>query len=71
MLIKKGETVIVKHWRKGTFRAKAYEAFDTDEKEFYPLVALETVYGAANVWYKGDKIEARKSLCIIEKEENK
>ena len=69
MLIKKGEMVIVKDSRKGTFHARAYETFDTEEKEFYPLITLETVYGIANYWENGDKIPVRKGLCKIEKGE--
>ena len=67
MKIKKGNILKVDHHRKGTFMAKATEDFDTDKKEFYPIVTLEVVYGAANNWVMGEKIPCRASLCSVSK----
>ncbi|MGN0462973.1 MAG: hypothetical protein ACI4HZ_11095 [Ruminococcus sp.] len=65
MFIKKGSKLVVNDFRKGTFSAVATKDFDTEIDEFYPIACCERVVGLTKVWFTGDEIPARKSLCNI------
>ena len=65
MIIKKGQTFIVKDRRKGTFEGTAIEDFDTEKDEFYPVKTLEFVGGMANEWKPGERIPCRRGIAII------
>lgn len=67
MKIEKGSVVLVCDRRKGKFRAKAQEAFDTEIDEFYPLVTLDYVSGMTTDWEPGDDIPARRGITFITK----
>lgn len=66
MKIKKDTILYVRSDRKGNFKAKAAEDFDTDDVTFYPVIALERVEGLANSWEIGEKVTCRKGLSTIE-----
>lgn len=40
MIIKKGTKLRVEHQRKGQFYGEAYEDFDTEKDEWYPIRAV-------------------------------
>lgn len=65
MFIKKGQKLVINDRRKGTFKAVATKDFNTDIEEFYPVACCERVVGLTKVWFTGDEIPARKSLCNI------
>lgn len=67
MKIEKGTVVLVSDRRKGKFRAKAQEVFDTETDEFYPLVTLDYVSGMSTDWEPGDEIPARRGISFITK----
>jgi len=59
MKIKKGDTVEVKHDRKGTFIAIAIRDFDTETEQFYPLSV------------DGEEVPCRNTLCSLKLKEQK
>jgi hypothetical protein len=65
--IKKGQKLLVKDSRKGTFFGKASKAFDTDKDEWYSVVVDqdEPVYDLSKVWKKGEEIPCRKGLARV------
>lgn len=69
MIIKKGEKIVINSCRKGIFLAEAYEDFDTEITEFYPVITCETVKGFSTVWYKGEKIPCRRGMSKILRKE--
>lgn len=66
MKIKKDTILYVRSSRKGNFKAKAAEDFDTDDVTFYPVIALEKVEGLSNSWEIGEEVPCRKGLSTIE-----
>ena len=68
MKIKKGTLCLIKHSRKGTFYGTAKEDFDTEDREFYPIIVSEImgVKGLNEEWIEGEEIPCRDSLCEIE-----
>ena len=68
MEIKKGQKVIVRHNRSGTWNGIAKEDFDTNKDEWYPIsLDQEFVEGLNTVWHKGDNMPARRGLCEVSK----
>lgn len=67
MEIKKGTLLKVFHTRHGIFKGKATRDFDTDKETFYPI-SLEDDYvdGLRTIFYKGDTMPCRNTLCKIE-----
>lgn len=63
MIIKKNQLLLVKHNRKGTFKAIALEDFDTEKDEFYKIAVEDTVCGMSQDWMRGERIPCRASLC--------
>lgn len=63
MEIKKGQKLNIVHARKGVFKAVALQNFDTEKEEWYPVATLEYVEGMANVWFPGESISCRSTLC--------
>jgi len=59
MIIKKGTKLRVEHQRKGQFYGEAYEDFDTEKDEWYPIQAAEYVEGESSYWEPGEKIPCR------------
>jgi hypothetical protein len=64
MIVKKDQVVRVNHTRKGVFRAKAGEDFDTETAEWYPLILDQDEFGGGK-WYRGEKVPSRASLCEV------
>ena len=66
MEIAKDEIVNVHHARKGTFRAIALDAFDTDVDEWFPLAVAEgSVDGMSEDWVAGEKIPCRATMTEV------
>jgi len=69
MKIKKGQKLIVKHSRKGTFNGIAMKTFDIKKEEFYPIALDQekTLHGASmlNDWEKGEEVPCRDCLCKL------
>jgi len=64
MLIEKATLLEISHRRKGTFRAVATHAFDTEEATWYPVALTEKEYvaGMGEDWVAGERISCRASL---------
>ena len=69
MNIEKGQKLIIKNDRKGTFKAVAEQTFNTKEEEFYPvcLAVNQYVGGKSLYWEAGESIPCRANLCTIKK----
>lgn len=68
MQIKKGELLLVKHSRSGTWKGVASEDFDTEKDEWYSIkLAQPSVQGLSTEWEEGEEMPARRGLCKIEK----
>lgn len=65
MKIRKGQTIEVRHIRKGVFKAVALKDFDTVKDDEYPIATWEYVRGYCFEWYKGDPIPCRRDYCKI------
>lgn len=68
MNITKGQKLLVRHNRKGTFYGMATEDFDSATTEWYPIVIHQDnniVRGLATDYYPGERIPCRASLCSI------
>lgn len=66
MKVKKDTLLLVKSNRKGVFKARAKEDFDTDKVLFYPVIAMERVFGLTTTWEVGDEIPCRKGVSTIQ-----
>jgi len=64
MLIKKGQKLLIKHKRTGTFYALAMRDFDTKNESFWPVTACEQVHGLNTYWVPGEEIPCRQSLVL-------
>ena len=67
MKIKKGENLIIKDYRKGTYEAAAFEDFDTEIDEWYKVITLQHVQGRTMDWEPGEEIPCRRGLAVVEK----
>ena len=65
MKIKENTELIIRHNRKGLFRAIAEKDFDTDD-EWYPILTLEPVEGKANEWDIGERIPCKGKFCRLQ-----
>lgn len=67
MIVKKGTLLGINHCRKGGFKGIAKEDFDTETREFYPIVVAPQnfVSGINTEWEQGEEIPCRKNLCKI------
>lgn len=70
MKINAGDKLIVKHQRKGTFKAVALCGFDTEKDEWYSMALAEgeMVKAMSDIigeWIGGEHIPCRASLCTV------
>ena len=65
MLVKKGQTFVVRDKRKGEFSGYALQDFDTETDIFYPVATLEFVSGLSTDWDVGEPIPCRKGISEI------
>lgn len=66
MKIKKDTILMVTSQRKGRFKAKAARDFDTEKELFYPIIALQKVFGLSTEWEIGDSVPCRAMLTKLE-----
>jgi len=72
MIIKKGTKLKVSHCRKGKFIGEAAEDFDTETKEFFPIIHLEgeiykvAGFGSLSSYDYGESVPCKNSFCEIE-----
>ena len=71
MIIKKGTKLYVKHQRKGRFYGEAYEDFDTEKDEWYPIQAAEHIEGESSYWTPGEEVPCRNILTEVSLAESK
>jgi len=65
MLIKKGQLLLIKHIRKGTFIACANEDFDTCKDEWHLFKGTEHIDGITHFLKPDETISCRKDLCTV------
>ena len=68
MKVFKGQSVIVKDSRKGTYRGVATADFDTIDDEWYSVTPKETVYSISTCWEPGDDVPCRRGIAYIQAE---
>lgn len=66
MKFKKGDKVLVKHSRSGTWNGIVSEDFDTEKDEWYSIkLAEKRVEGVSTYWEEGEEMPSRRGLCQV------
>lgn len=71
MKVKKGDKLTVECSRKGTYKAVAVAAFDTDEDEWYAVASDqdEPILGKSSEWRRGDDVPCRSGHVKVTRRE--